>query len=209
MSIVGIFTRARPRIGALYFDAVLSESSELLTDVTEFPIETGAIGNDHAVQRPLTLTMRVGVSDNPARALRAEAGDATGLLAGAAVGGFLSGVSENIAIASGIAASEVNAAYTAGQDPVRSQSVLDAVRDIQRANRIVSIVTLKRQYENVMITGTRQETNKENEGGLELIVDMKQLLTVPPEEEDTIPAQDDPASTQAQKEEDLGQVVPQ
>lgn len=214
MSIVGLFTQSRPVIGGLYFDAVIEESSELMTDVTQFPIESGAVGNDHAVQRPLTLIMRVGVSDNPFRALRADAADSSGAVLGSAIGGMtgqvLSALSPGFAVAAGLAASIANAAYAAGQAKVRSQAVLDQIRTIQRANAIINVVSAKREYRSMMITATRQQTTKQNEQGLELEVELTQLLTVQsPLIQDPVPAPNDPVETQAQQEADLGLVVPQ
>lgn len=215
MAITGIFTQKRPAfdIGGdgIVFDSTLTESSELVTDVTEFPVETGVIGNDHAVQRPLRITMRVGISDNPARAIRAEASDSlsgvTGAGIGQGVGSAVGQLSGGAAAAAGLGASIANAAYAAGQANTRSQSALDAIRDLQKRNRIIDVVGAKRIYENCMITSTRQETNKENEQGLELVVELTQLVLVDtsPQSPPT-PAPNDPAETQAQAIRDFGRL---
>lgn len=144
MSIVGVFTQSRPSIHDMFFDAVLEESTELITDVTEFPIESGALGSDHAVQRPLTITMRVGISDNPSRALRAEAGNVFGALAGGITGTLLGSAigrqGGSTASLLGVGAGAVNAAFTAGQASTRSQSALDRIREIQAKNQLINIV---------------------------------------------------------------------
>ena len=218
MPLVGIFTQARPQIGAVYFDAVIEESTELTTEVTEFPIETGYTGNDHAVQKPLKLIMRVAVSDNPFRALRAEAADAVGSAAasiGANVGGAVTGlalsqVPQSVAVAAGLGGSVLNAAYAAGQASARSQSALDTLRLIQRANQPITVVGTKTQYQDCLITNTRQQTNKENEQALELVVDLTQLILVDrPLGGRDVPAPEDAAATQAQPFSDLGLLVPQ
>lgn len=209
MSIVGVFTQSRPNIGGLFFDAVLEESTELITDVTEFPIESGALGSDHAVQRPLTITMRVGISDNPSRALRAEAGNVFGALAGGAAGtligsaiGRLSGTAASLV---GLGASAVNAAFTAGRAATRSQSTLDQIRDIQRRNQLINVVASKREYANCLIANTRQETNKENEQALELVVELRQLIIVPIEGDASfLFPENDTSATQAQPLNNLG-----
>ncbi|CNB61057.1 TPA: hypothetical protein ACPY8E_003754 [Yersinia enterocolitica] len=72
MAITGLFTRNRPKIGNLYFDALLEESSELRTDVSEFPLEDANTAHDNAVTRALALTMIIGVSDNWFRELLAQ-----------------------------------------------------------------------------------------------------------------------------------------
>lgn len=176
MSIVGIFTQARPQIAGQYFDAVLEESTELITDVTEFPIETGQTGSDHAVQRPLTITMRVGVSDNQSRAARQS--PVTGNLVGAGIGAGLSQVQEELAVAAGLGVSITNAARLAGRAATRSQNALDSIREIQRRNELINVVGAKREYRDCLITNTRQETNKENEQALELVVELRQLIIV-------------------------------
>ena len=215
MSIVGLFTDSRTGITAndieFYFDATLEESSEMTTEVTEFPIEVGAIGNDHAVQQPLTLTMRVGISDNPFAAARANAGGAVTNLLGAAGGAALGQLSGEAAAVAGVASGAVSAASTAGRAETRSQAALDTVRDeIQRRNRIVQVVASKRVYENMMIVSTRQETTKENEGGLELVIEFQQLLTVASvATREPIPARNDAAETQAEPVKDLGRLLPQ
>lgn len=221
MSFVGLFTKSRPEIAGLFFDAIIEENDELTTDVTEFPIETGDVGHDHAVQRPLKLTMRVGVSDNPFRAARAAAADSglplagnlSGLganLGGTAIGaglGQLGGTSAGVA---GVAAGAANAGFAAGQDTTRSQSVLEEIRGIQRRNEIIEVVGAKTSYDRIMITGTRRETNKENEQSLELVVEMQEIMAVAsPFESDPTPAPNDEASTQGQPEQDQGQKVPQ
>lgn len=221
MSIVGIFSRNQPSIGGFVFDAILEESTELETFVTEFPVETGALGNDHAVQTPLRLSFRVGISDNAFRALRAEASDAVppGLrafspaagtiganLTGAAVGATIGAVGGGLPQALGVAGSVANAAFQAGRAESRSQNALDVIRTFQRANTILTVVGSKREYDGCLITATRQETTKENENALELVVELTQLLVARrPSEAEPIPAGGgDPAETQASALSDLG-----
>jgi hypothetical protein len=221
VSFVGLFTKSRPEIDGLFFDAVIEESDELGTDVTEFPIESGDIGHDHAVQRPLSFTMRVGVSDNPFRAARAAAADSglplAGNLAGAganlggtAVGAGLGQLGGGGAAAAGVAAGAASAAYGAGQAASRSESVLETIREKQRKNEILEVVGAKTTYDRMMITSTRRETNKENEQALELVVEMQEILAVEsPFDSEPVPAPNDPASTQTQPEQDQGLKVAQ
>lgn len=212
MSIVGIFSRTQPSINGIVFDATLEETTELMTQVTKFPVETGVIGNDHAVQEPLKITMTVGVSDNPVRALAAAAGQFSSV-AGAAIGvagGSIINRLGRAAANAGLAISIVNAAFNAGQAATRSQSALEKIRELQRSHEIIDIVTLKGAYKGCMITATRQETNKENEQGLELVVEFQQLLIInSAEETEKVPAPDDTAETQAQGIVDLGLVTVQ
>lgn len=219
MSIVGIFTRAQPLIGGVFFDAVLNESTELVTEVTEFPIENGSVGNDHALQRPLRLTMRVGVSDNPFRALREAASSLPGALPGAgrALTGVGAGVAGGAAIGAvgdpaiaGLAVGAANAAFQAGRSQTRGGNALEAIREIQRKNEIIDVVGTKREYAGCIITNTRQETTKENEQGLELVVELQQMLFINSTiDEGGARNPDDTAATQGAETENLGRLNPQ
>ena len=210
MSIVGVFTQSRPEIGGMFFDATIQESTELVTDVTEFPIESGDTGNDHAVTRPLVISMRVGISDNAFRAAREIAGGGvlgplTGNLFGAGVGAAIGQLGGGAAAAAGLIAGGVNAARTAGQASTRSQEALDSIRDMQVRKSAVNVITLKKEYPNCIITNTRQETNKENENALDLVIELRQIIVVPLDDgESDIPATNDTAATQAQKFRNVG-----
>lgn len=216
MSIVGIFTRSQPSIGGVYVDAVLEETSELQTDVTEFPIEDGSVGHDHAVVRPLRLTMTIGVSDNPFRVARAKASEAAGALAGVGVGvGAGLGVGAAIGRLSGRAAAVAGllagAANTSGQAASYSTSVLEKIRALQRDCAIIDVVPAKGPiYQGCMITRTYQQTTKQNEGGLELVVELQQLQIINQQSTPLVnPPVGDTAATQAQPTVDLGRVTAQ
>lgn len=221
MSLVGIFSKRRPSIGGLFFDAVLEETSELVTDVTEYPIETGAIGNDHAVTRPLRVTMTVALSDNPLKDLQAQASAKGGTLAGSAVSiGAGVGVGAVAGMMGGAGAAAFGVAGTlamkflpglVGDGKLRSSGVLESIRELQRTSSIIEVIGAKETYRDMIITGSRTQVTKENEGGLELVVDMKQLVIVGNEENaEVINAnlpEGDTASTQAQAFVDYGELV--
>lgn len=216
MSIVGIFTRSQPSIGGVYVDAVLEESTELQTDVTEFPIEDGSVGHDHAVVRPLRLTMTIGVSDNPFRVARAKASEAAGALPGLGVGiGAGLGVGAAIGRLSGRAAAVAGllagAANTSGQAASYSTTVLEKIRALQRDCAIIDVVPAKGPiYQGCMITRTYQQTTKANEGGLELVVELQQLQIINQQRTPLVnPPVGDTAATQAQPTVDLGRVTAQ
>lgn len=212
MSLVGIFSKSRPDIGGLFFDALLEESSELVTDVTEYPIETGSIGNDNAVERPLRLTMTVALSDNPVRAALA---DATGTFAGLA--GPVVGTAVGVAIGTlgGAAAAVVGVSGSiltelAGSGEQRSGKMIKAIRALQSSHQLITVVGSKGAYDNVMITNTRVQVTKQNEGGLELVVEMRRLIVVDNAANAAIVKQNlptnDTAATQAQPENNIGEV---
>lgn len=212
MSLVGIFSKSRPDIGGLFFDALLEESSELVTDVTEYPIETGAIGNDHAVERPLRLTMTVALSDNPVKAALAEVTGSFDGIAGPVVGTAVGAV---IGTLGGAAAAVVGVAGSiltelAGSGEQRSGKMIKAIRTLQSSHQLITVVGSKGAYDNVMITNTRVQVTKQNEGGLELVVEMRRLIVVDNAANAAIVKQNlpanDTATTQAQPENNIGEV---
>jgi hypothetical protein len=229
MAITGIFTNRRPIINGLIFDATLEEADELQTEVTQYPIESGEYGNDHAVTRNQRFTLTVAISDNRFRALAADAaqasvfdnlnnlnlpegaiasiiGGASSVAAGA-VSRVLGGAGSALA---GLGISIGNAAYAAGQAGTRSSSALEAIRQTQRDRTIFTLTTSKGSYPNCIITNTRRETNPRNEQGLELVVEIEQLRIMSSSllQRSAIPAQgDDTASTQGQRTITRGRVT--
>lgn len=214
MAITGIFTKGRPQIGAFYFDAWLEESSELQTRVSEYPLEDTSTAHDNAVTQPLKLTMTVAVSDNWFKSLMGQQSGDTSTLAeigaGVTVGAAASLLSGGAAALAGIAASIGTSLYSAGNS--RSQTLLDEIRELQRAHTLLDVVSSKGgEYKNCIITSTRQQTNRENEGGLELVVELMQLNILDTTNSKTnanLPAKDTSA-TQGQMTQSFGEVIPQ
>ncbi|MES3577638.1 phage baseplate protein [Enterobacter cloacae] len=183
MAITGLFTRNRPQIGNLYFDALLKESTELRTDVSDFPLETADTAQDNAVTRALNITMEIGVSDNWYRGLIAQQEELAqplldiggGLTAGMAA----SLMSGRTAALAGVAASVALAVYQSSQGTTRSQTLLEQLRTIQRSHETFDLIASKgASYRNCLITNTRTEIDRETEGGLIIIVDMQQLTII-------------------------------
>ncbi|MFC0227399.1 phage baseplate protein [Serratia aquatilis] len=217
MAITGLFTRNRPKIGNLYFDATLRETSELHTDVSEFPLETAETAHDNAVTRPLSLTMTIGVSDNWYRELMAQQEDSLAGLLGVGAN-ITTGIAASIlggrgAMLAGIGASIATNFYSGGQSTSsRSQNLLEQLRELQRSHTPFELVSSRGStYKNCLITNTRTENSKETEGGMEIVVDLLQLTII----HDTVAETNanlpygDTAATQAQKEVSHGEVVVQ
>jgi hypothetical protein len=213
MSIVNLFSSSRPSISGIYFDAVLAESTELQTDISEYPLEDASSAADNAVTKPMTLIMTVGASDNLIKAATAEVGEFPSLLSagiGITAGMAASVLSSGAAALAGLGATVGTASVSAGARR-RSATILEAIRDIQRNNTIFTIVSSKGEYENMIITSTRQETNRENESGLELVVEMRQVILINRQadaatQNANLPV-NDTCTTQGQAKVNLGSVV--
>lgn len=214
MAVTGLFTRNRPRIGNLYFDALLKESTELRTDVSDFPLETADTAQDNAVTGSLHITMEIGVSDNWYRGVIAQQEELAQPLVDIG-GGLTAGMAASLmsgrtAALSGIAASVGLAVYQGSQGTTRSQSLLDQLRTIQRNHETFDLIASKgASYKNCLIVNTRTEVDKETEGGLIIIVDMQQLMIIHDSVEQTnanLPY-GDTSATQGQREVSGGEIV--
>jgi hypothetical protein len=217
MAITGLFTRNRPKIGNLYFDATLRETTELRTDVSEFPLDTAETAHDNAVTRPLALTMTVGVSDNWFRELMAQQQDSlAGLLgvgANITTGMAASMLGGRGSALAGIGASIATSFYSGGQSTTsRSQNLLEQLRELQRSHTPFELVASRGAiYKNCLITNTRTENSKETEGGMEIVVDLLQLTII----HDTVAETNanlpygDTSASQGQREFSFGEVLVQ
>ncbi|MGJ8524181.1 hypothetical protein R84981_002900 [Carnimonas sp. R-84981] len=175
MAITSIFTQSRPQIQGFTFDALLRETTEQRTNTTQYPLETGSYGFDNAVNMPLRLTMVVALSDNPLRSTIADfssGNDLIGSAVGAVSGTALSVLPEALSSAAGVASRVVQSRDNQSAT-TRSGSALETIRAIQSERQFITVIGAKGVYYPVLITGTRQETNKENEQGLELVVEMQ------------------------------------
>lgn len=211
MSLVGVFTKFRPEIGGIYFDATLEESSTLSTEVSSYPLEDASTANDNAVTRPLELTMTVAISDNPIKALTAGEDTLSRITASGTriAGGLLaSALSGGAAALAGLAATAGLAYISSGQS--RSESALISLRNLQRNKTLLKIVGVGSSYDNMLITRTQVKKAKDGEGGQEISVVMQQITVITRSDSAaatnrTLPA-NDTASTQGQKSVNLGQV---
>jgi len=66
---LGLFFQInRPNIvGAVSFDAFISESHNITADITQIPLESGALVTDHIIFKPLILNITAVVSNTPLR----------------------------------------------------------------------------------------------------------------------------------------------
>lgn len=211
MSLVGVFTKFRPEIGGIFFDATLDETSTLMTIVSSYPLEDASTANDNAVTKPLELTMTVAISDNPIKAMTAGEDNLSGLtsMGVSLVGGTaLSMLSGGAAALGGLAATAGMTYANSGQS--RSESALLSLRNLQRNKTLLKIVGVGSSYDNMLITKTQVKKVKGGEGAQEIIVEMQQITIVTRDDSaittnSNLP-KNDPVATQGQKSVNLGQV---
>lgn len=65
MSVITLFTKTAPTIAGVEFDAVLEDTFEMSSQVTDYPIESGARASDHVILEPFRWSLVGAVSNNP------------------------------------------------------------------------------------------------------------------------------------------------
>lgn len=214
MPITGIFTKSHPHIQAIYFDALISESSELSSAASTYPLEDRRVVPDNVAVNPLTVTLKIASSDNWFRSLAAQQGTdlAAPFALGASVttGAVASLLSGGAAALAGLAAG-AGIALAQGDTTSRSQTLLENLRALQQERILIDVVGVKGNYKNCVIIQTAQEVNAANEGAPEITVKLQQFILQESESvrsNEKLPAQDS-AATQGQVFVSLGEVMAQ
>lgn len=170
MSLAAIFLNKVPAIGGngitpIIFDVVLSEIHEVTAKMSQYPLESGASASDHSIQLPNTLKIKVGVSDNPFRALTASssgiASMAGSALIGAAAGAVvsrLSGPALNV-LGLGMGATQSSSPKT------RSTTVKNALHHLKATGALINFVGTKETYKDVVVIGVNSTLDKSTELG--------------------------------------------
>ena len=192
--ITGLFTDSPSSIGGYVFDAVFEEGTELKSTISNFPMENGSVGTDNSAQNPLMIRLTVAVSDD----------ETFGGLADNAIGVVTGGIIASLPteVATLLSTAYDNVGSILGAD-TRSRDFLSALREVQKSGSFVDVVTAKGDYKNCLITNTQQTTTKENESGVEVVIELIQPLIVNLSDDngfnkDTLP-NNDPVKNQAQK----------
>ncbi len=160
LGLESILVRPQRNIGPFEAQVWLEESHVDELEITDSPLEYGAVVTDHAFLRPSEVTITCGWSNSPR-----AAGGAGGIggLAGGIVQGLLTTVSGLASLLNGADESGVRAVY---------ENML-----ILQASRIpFDIVTGKRAYDNMLVKSLRETTNRETENSLVLTIVCRQIL---------------------------------
>ena len=164
MSIVSIFTKEAPTINGHSFDAVLEDTLEIGVEVTGYAIESGVKISNHRILLPFKWTLTGAISNNPLK---------TNLVDFAA--GALSNLTDNPYAATVLG---MTASFLSGTDETRASSTLAFLIDLTRQGDPFDInagdITLK----NMVITKLSRTKEPRNEGGLEFIAELQEMITL-------------------------------
>ncbi|WP_213881197.1 phage baseplate protein [Pseudomonas sp. dw_358] len=215
MSIAALFLSSTPTlsgqgISPVLFDAVLSEMQYASSRLSQYPLESGAIASDHAIQLPTVLTVTVGVSDNPFKVLLASAssiaGAAGSALIGAAAGAVVSKIGQPALSLLGLGMG----ASLSSTFATRSTTVKNTLHYLKYAGALMNFVGTKETYKNVVLVGVRSVVDKGSELGGIFQLDFVQPTIISNTGTGTVSATlgSGTESTQGQTSVNAGTVVP-
>lgn len=143
----------KKEVGGVTFDAFISETQTITTEVTEFPIEDGSIVSDHSIIKPKTLQIRAIISDTPIK--------------------FLGGLDNAADLISNVFADESSKPSKRGWEDLR---------DILEARDILTISTELSVFENMVLQTMSSTSDKDTGRALVIDMTFKEILTVETEE---------------------------
>lgn len=148
-------------------------------EITEHPVEVGAMIADHAFKRPSELVLEIAWSNSPS-----GFGPLinTGLVAATAAGATNASVNRivnaaAIGVAAFQAASLIQSALT-GSDASQINSIYAQLQVLQRNRALFSIQTGKRLYQNMMCKSLVVETEEKSENALFVVMNCKEVILV-------------------------------
>lgn len=162
MSIVNIFTRQAPTLASYSFDAVLEDTFESSVTITTFPIESGVRVADHRIFNPFKWTMTGAISNNPVKTQLTDF-----------LGGALSNLTDNPFIA-GVAG--LSAGWLAGSNETRGSATLDFLIWLMSEYKPFDVDIGEVLLKNMAITRLSRTKEPRNEGGLEFIVELQEVI---------------------------------
>lgn len=147
--------KPRRALGAFTAQITIEEHHEDQLEITDHPIEQGAVISDHAYIRPAELTIKCGWSNSPSRG---------GLIDGV-VGGLSATVSGAKSLFSGNSENQVRDVYA-------------KLLDLQASAKPFDIYTGKRKYTNMLIRSLATVTDRDTENSLMITVTCRQVIIV-------------------------------
>ncbi|WKL65464.1 hypothetical protein Q1Z72_19445 [Pseudomonas qingdaonensis] len=164
MSIINIFTRQAPTIAGYSFDAVLEDTFEATVTITSVPIESGVRIADHRILNPFKWVMTGAISNNPVKVQLTDF-----------LGGALSNLTDN-PIVSTVAG--LSAGFLAGSDETRASTTLDFLLWLMRSYDPFDIDAGDILLKNMAITRLSRTKEPRNEGGLEFVAELQEVISL-------------------------------
>lgn len=166
MSLMSIFTKTLPKLGALEFDAKLEGVTTKSVYLTQYPVEFGANVNDHAILLPDRYLLTGAISNSP---LGMDLSD-IGLMGAGAIATAVGGVAGGLI-------SSVSAYLLAGSEETRASTAWATLTAILHARAKFDLDTGKEILRDMVLIRLDERTRPENEDGLIFFAELQQVRT--------------------------------
>ena len=160
------FSRA-PRLGVITFDAVTEIDETYTSTLTEYPIDTGAIVNDHAYLNPDKLVMEAFVSSKD----NGNENDSLLRLGVGALDAVLGGNALKYA-------TQVFAGYASGQDSSRVVAAKNLILSMHKTQSEIFVTTGSGFMSNMVITELNIYTDTTMESAIRFTLGLQEVIKV-------------------------------
>lgn len=150
-----ILVRPKRAIGPFVMQVVIEEHHVDELEITDHPVEQGAIISDHAYKRPAEVRIVGGWSDSPS----------------------IADLFKGIAAAPAATVDGVQSLIS-GNDVSQARAMYANMLSLQQERVTMDVYTGKRVYRDMLIKGLQTTTDKEHEHSVVLTIQMRQVIIV-------------------------------
>lgn len=165
--VMSIFSKTLPMLGPIEFDAKLEGATSKAVQLTEFPVEFGTNGNDHARLLPDRYLLTGAVSNTPL----GIGLDDLGMMGVGAISSAIGGVA-------GAAISTVSAYLLSGSEATRAATAWAALTALLQSRARFDLVTEYETLKNMVLIRLDQRTRPEDEDGLVFVAELQQVRVI-------------------------------
>lgn len=165
--VMSIFSKTLPMLGPIEFDAKLEGATSKAVQLTEFPVEFGTNGNDHARLLPNRYLLTGAVSNTP---LGIGLSD-LGMMGVGAIASAIGGVA-------GATVSTVSAYLLSGSEATRAATAWAALTALLESRSRFDLVTEYETMRNMVLIRLDQRTRPDDEDGLVFVAELQQARVV-------------------------------
>ena len=169
------------------FDSTISEGATFTSSSTDYPVETGAVSQDHITNKPVMLAMQIIISQS--RTSTYEFANSTGsdmmddlrdsaVNAGGSIGlSALGSQFEQVSALVSLGASGLKKYKTSSTSRDRCAELLDTLTDLYKKKAIFNVKQSLKSYNNVHIVNMSYMRAEDAENALTIDLELKQLQT--------------------------------
>lgn len=165
--VMSIFSKTLPMLGPIEFDAKLEGATSKAVQLTEFPVEFGSNGNDHARLLPNRYLLTGAVSNTPL----GIGLDDLGMMGVGAISSAIGGVA-------GAALSTVSAYLLSGSEETRAATAWASLTALLESRSRFDLVTEYETMKDMVLIRLDQRTRPDDEDGLVFVAELQQARIV-------------------------------